>query len=81
MSAISRPVGQKPVKERVSITRATGHGSGFVGCITCGQMQTRGDVAADIGVTPRELNKFVNRQPQRPDVAARIRAAVARVVE
>lgn len=84
MSAISRPIGQKPVKERVVIQRAhggLGTRSGFVSCVTCGQMQTRADVADDIGVTPRELNKFVNRDNQRPDIAAKIRAAVARVDE
>lgn len=56
--------------------------SGFITCGTCGQSpMNRQQLAQAIGVSPNALGKFLNREPVRADVAASIRASVARVVE
>lgn len=56
--------------------------TGFITCGTCGgSPMNRNQLAQAIGVPVNALSRFLNREPVRADVAASIRASVARVVE
>lgn len=57
-------------------------GRGYMFCTSCGGGGiSKAELANAAGVQPREITKFLERANQRPDIAARIRAKVAQVIE
>ena len=75
--------------KRYIVLERKGHGSdgvvratGFITCAVCGMSPlNRKQLAIEIGVPVNALSRFLNRDTIRADVAATIRASVARVVE
>lgn len=88
MSVISAPIhGKKAKTEKYVVARRSGNvgGSfsttGYVYCDSCGASITKGDLARYMVVTLNHLNRFLNRENLRPDVAERIRSKLLRVEE
>lgn len=89
MSAISRPAHGKGDKTREYLGAARSKRTanmirpkGYLYCISCGgSTMSMADFAAIVGVTPRDVSRFLNREPVRDDKAAAIRANLAEVDE
>lgn len=85
MSAISAPVSGKGAKtETYVVARRKGAGTttGYLYCVSCGYSTvSKGDFARYAGVTLHYLNRFLNREPIREDIAAKIRSKLLRVEE
>lgn len=84
MTAISRPA-YRPQNRPKDFIIAVREGGSRYTTLACGHCGAGGmamaDFAYEIGVSARDVSRFLHRQPVREDVAKKIRANVMRVVE